>query len=82
MEKKKVSTIFFCAIFLTAVFSGCNSVGIYFQDRALDFADCFKADIGIGYGLDAHLVFTDFLVPGVGASHTWKIGFKGRNVGA
>ncbi len=75
------------AIIILAVailfFSGCASVGTYFQDRALDFVDCFKLDAGIfGAGAEVHFRVTDALSAGIGAGFTVnKIGFKGRFLG-
>jgi len=51
------------------------------RDRALDFADCFRADIGVGLGADVHVLCTDYFSTGVGASHVRKAGFKGRHTG-
>ena len=61
--------------------AGCATpFGTYMKDRGNDFADIFKADIGYGLGIDAHVIATDFIATGAGASATSKIGFKGRYV--
>lgn len=69
-------------ILIAASCAGCASAGEYFQNRALDFADCFRADVGYGIGLDARVRFTDAFSLGVGASYTHKFGFIGRFVSA
>ncbi len=61
--------------------SGCQSLGTYFKDRGNDFADCFKADVGVmGIGAEAHVRITDAFATGAGVSAALKIGFKGRHI--
>jgi len=76
---KKLALVVLLAMMLGS--TGCASVGTYFKDRALDFADCFKADVGYGYGLGAHVRLTELSSLGVGGGNMLKYGFKGRNVG-
>jgi len=62
---------------------GCASpFGTYVKDRGNDFADCFKGDIGVGFGVDAQVMATDYIGTGAGlAVAANKIGFRGRHVG-
>lgn len=76
----KRALVFLGLMILLVLGSGCAQFGTYMKDRALDFADCFKADIGIfGGGAEAHLRITDAVVTGVGGGLAFKIGFKGRH---
>jgi hypothetical protein len=75
-------SLFILTATLLLLSSGCASLGEYFQDRALDFVDCFKLDVGlIGGVAEAHVRITDAFVTGIGAGVALKIGFKGRHVG-
>jgi len=58
---------------------GCSRPGTYWQNRALDFADCFRTEVGTGYGLDVQVGATDWLAAGVGASSSRMVGFVGRH---
>ena len=40
-------------------FAGCATAGPYWRDRWLDFADCFKGDVGYGFGAGAHVRAAD-----------------------
>jgi hypothetical protein len=62
-------------------FAGCATAGTYWQDRWLDFADCFKGDVGYGFGAGAHVRATNLFSAGVGGGYMWKHGFKGRQAG-
>jgi len=66
-----------CFVLCVLVGSGCT----YAKDRANDFVDCFKGDVGYGFGLDAQVMVTELISGGVGASEIKKIGFKGRYIG-
>lgn len=61
--------------------TGCATAGPYWRDRWLDFADCFKGDVGYGFGAGAHVRVTDVFSLGAGGGYMWKHGFKGRRVG-
>jgi hypothetical protein len=62
---------------------GCSRPGVYWQNRALDFADCFRGEVGTGYGLDIQVGATDWLAAGLGGSSSQMVGFVGRHpVGA
>jgi len=52
------------------------------KNRGSDFADCFKGDVGLGLGVDAQIMATDYIGTGVGASSVYKTGFKGRYNGS
>ena len=53
----------------------------YVHDRAMDLADCFKVNAGVGVGLALDLKLTDYVSPGVGiASYTWNAGWDDRRV--
>ena len=47
---------------------GCGAFGNYLLNRLSDFGDCFIAEAGVGYGLDVHILATDFISTGVGGS--------------
>jgi len=47
-------------------------VGNYFLNRLSDFGDCFTAEAGVGYGLDFHILATNLISTGVGASYIAK----------
>jgi hypothetical protein len=51
------------------------------KNRAMDFVDCFKADVGYGLGIGAHVRATEFFSGGAGAGMFNKVGFKGRYTG-
>ena len=61
--------------------AGCATPGTYWRDRWLDFADCFKGDVGYGFGAGAHVRATDLFSLGAGGGYMWKHGFKGRRAG-
>lgn len=77
--KKIISIIMIAGI--VVFLSGCVSFNSYMVDRGNDFLDCFKADVGVGLGLDVHVLCTDAISTGAGFAMTWKAGFKGRNFG-
>lgn len=58
--------------FLLYITCGCASVGNYFLNRLSDFGDCFTAEAGVGYGLDFHILATNLISTGVGASYIAK----------
>jgi hypothetical protein len=70
-----------CGALVLLCVSGCASLGTYFENRGLDFVDCFKADVGIGGGIEVHILCTDAISTGAGMAFCWKAGFKGRNFG-
>ncbi len=61
--------------------SGCAPFSVYIKDRGLDFIDCFRADIGVGIGVDVHVKVADLISLGFGVSGLDKVGMKGRHVG-
>ena len=61
--------------------TSCGGTKTYLKDRALDLADMFKADIGIGLGIDARVKATELVNTGVGGSMSFRGGFKGRYAG-
>lgn len=69
-----------CFLVLISVVGCATPFGTYMKDRGNDFADCFKADVGVGLGIDAQVMVTDIVAIGVGGSVTRKVGFKGRHV--
>lgn len=71
--------IFICIIAIYC--AGCAAPGTYLKNRANDFADCFKADVGVGGGVDMQVKATEYIATGVGAAYTYKIGFRGRYTG-
>ena len=75
-------TKIFSLILIALVFcTSCAGFGTYMKDRGLDFVDCFKADVGYGYGLSADIKATSFINAGAGFSLMHKYGFKGRYSG-
>jgi len=64
---------------LAILTTGCSHPGLYWQNRALDFADCFRGEVGTGYGLDVQVGATDWLATGIGVSWTHMVGFVGRH---
>lgn len=65
----------------TLLAQGCASAGTYFNNRALDLADCFKANIGAGLGAGASVRITEYVSFGVGGGYMWKAGYWKRTVG-
>ncbi len=61
--------------------AGCATAGPYWRDRWLDFADCFKGDVGYGFGAGAHVRAMELISVGAGGGYMWKHGFKGRYAG-
>ena len=61
--------------------AGCATAGPYWRDRWLDFADCFKGDVGYGFGAGAHVRATELISAGAGGGYMWKHGIKGRYAG-
>jgi hypothetical protein len=76
--KTVVLIAFICALIL----SGCASEDKFMLDRWADFADIFKADVGVGIGAGAQLRATELLSLGAGGGVMWKTGFKGRYSGS
>jgi len=50
--------------------SGCA----WAEQRAMDFADMFRAEGQVGYGLQAHANAGELLHAGLGSSRTWGVG--------
>ena len=60
---------------------GCTPLQRYFDARALDLADCAKANVGVGIGLTADAKATDVMAPGIGiVSYTVNFGHESRKV--
>jgi hypothetical protein len=76
----RISVIILLSIVLVSL-AGCSSFETYFQDRALDFVDCFHCDVGVGFGLEAHFIATDVFSYCIGGGNPNKFGFNGRYVG-
>jgi len=74
-------TLFFFILVLLGLGSGCATQSVFLNDRWNDFADCFKGDVGYGFGLGAHVRATELFSVGAGGGYMWKNGFKGRYVG-
>jgi hypothetical protein len=64
---------------LAVLSAGCSHPGTYWQNRALDFVDCFDVEVGIGGVVDLEVNATDWFGTGIGLSDTEKWGFAGRH---
>ncbi len=47
---------------------------VWAEERALDFADMFRAEGQVGYGLQAHVNAGEILHAGLGSSRAWRAG--------
>ena len=58
-----------------------GSAANYLANRALDFADIFKVNLGIGFGINANVRATQIIQVGGFYTGATKVGIAGRHVG-